>query len=342
MGVKISDIVPSKQIEMSDLSGKIIAIDAFNSLYQFLSTIRDRETGQPLMDSKGRITSHLSGLFYRTVKYIESGIRPVYVFDGEPPGFKKKTIEERLERKKEAEEKWKLALEEGKEAKTYAQAASRLTEDMVNEAKELLRLMGLPVVQAPSEGEAQCAYMAKKGSVWTAASQDYDSLLFGAPKLVRNLSITGRRKLPRKDVYIEIKPELILLDTVLESLRINREQLIIIGILVGTDYNPEGVKGIGPKKALNLVRSHKTLEKVMKFVKWDHDVDPKDILEFFLNPPVTDEYELKFSQPDEEGLLKFMVDERDFSGERVRKALKTIKEAQTKGRQTSLSSWFKK
>lgn len=342
MGVKIGDIVPSKQIELVDLSGKIIAIDAFNSLYQFLSTIRDRETGQPLMDSKGRITSHLSGLFYRTVKYIENGIKPVYVFDGKPPDFKKRTIEERLERKKEAEEKWKEALDSGIEAKTYAQAASRLTEDMIEDAKELLKLMGLPYVQAPSEGEAQCAYMARNGSAWAAGSQDYDSLLFGASRLVRNLSITGRRKLPKKEMYIEIKPELIELNTVLESLRISREQLIVIGILVGTDYNPDGIKGIGPKKALDLVRTYKTLDKIMKIVHWEHDVDPYEIFDFFLNPPVTDSYTIKFSLPDEEGIIKFMVEEHDFSEERVRKAIKILKDAQTKGRQTSLSSWFKK
>lgn len=342
MGVKLGDLIKGKEVELENLSGKIVAIDAFNTLYQFLSIIRDKQTGEPLRDSKGRITSHISGLFYRTIKLIEKGIKPVYVFDGKPPKFKLLTIEKREEIKKEALEKWKEALEKGEKAITYAQATAKLTEEMVEESKELLSYMGLPYVQAPSEGEAQCAYLSAKGDVWAAASQDFDSLLFGAKRLVRNLSITGKRKLPRKEIYIEIKPEIIELETVLNELKITREQLIIIGLLVGTDYNPGGIKGIGPKKALELVKRHNSLEKVLKFVKWEFEIDPYDIFEFFINPPVTDNYSLKFSSPDEEKILKFMVDERDFSEERVKKALKTLKESLTKGRQASLAAWFKK
>lgn len=344
MGVQIGSIVPKKEIELKDLVGKKIAIDAFNALYQFLTIVRDKDTGEPLKDSKGRITSHLSGLFYRTVNFIEEGIKTVYVFDGEPPKFKKLTQEKREELKKEAEEKLKIAIEEGRieDIMKYAQATARLTKELVEDAKKLLDLMGVPYVQAPSEGEMQAAYMAKKGDVWASASQDYDSLLVGSPRLIRNLNLTGRRKLPNKEVYVEIKPELIELEEVLTNLGISREQLIIIGILVGTDYNPNGIENIGPKKALKLVKEKKTLENILKEIEWKFDISPQEIYDFFLNPPVTDNYNLVWKEPDEEGLIKFMVEEHNFSEERIKNAIEKIKQAIQKQQQKSLDKWFKK
>ena len=200
--------------------------------------------------------------------------------------------------------------------------------------------MGIPWVQAKSEGEAQCAYMCKKGDVDIAGSQDFDALLFGSPRLVRNLSITGRRKLPRKEAYIEIKPEIIELKEVLSSLEINQKQLIIIGILVGTDYAP-GVKGVGPKTALKLVKKFKTLDKILKNVKWEAEVDAKEILNFFLKPPITNKYKLQWKAPDREKLIEFMVEEHDFSRERVEKVVSKLQQAVSSGRQLSLKGWFK-
>jgi len=342
MGVNLSKIVPRQEIELESLSGKIIALDAYNILYQFLSTIRDRMTGEPLRDHKGRVTSHLSGLFYRTGKLIEAGIKPIFVFDGEPPEFKKKTIEERREMKEEALKKWIEAVKKGEEAKTYAQAASQLTDEMIDGAKKLLDFMGIPWVQAPSEGEMQCAYMCKKGDAGASGSQDYGSLLVGSPRLVRNLSITGRRKLPKKEAYIEIKPELVELERVLDELGIKREQLIIVGILVGTDYNPGGIKGIGPKKALELVKKFGTLDEILKQVEWNFDVDARKIYNFFLNPPTTDEYKLEWKEPNEEKIIEFMVEEHDFSRERVEKVIDKLKQRFREGRQVSLESWFKR
>ena len=343
MGVQIGSIIPKKEIEVKDLVGKKIAIDAFNALYQFLAIVRDKDTGEPLKDSKGRITSHLSGLFYRTVNFIEEGIKTVYVFDGEPPKFKRAVQEKREEVKKEAEEKLKIAIEEGRieDIMKYAQATARLTKELVEDAKKLLDLMGVPYVQAPSEGEMQAAYMAKKGDVWASASQDYDSLLVGSPRLIRNLNLTGRRKLPNKEVYVEIKPELIELEEVLTTLGITREQLIIIGILVGTDYNPNGIENIGPKKALKLVKEKKTLENILKEIEWKFDVSAQEIYDFFLNPPVTDNYNLVWKEPNEEGLIKFMVEEHNFSEERIRNAIEKVKQATEKQQQKSLSRWFK-
>ncbi|MEM5814928.1 MAG: flap endonuclease-1 [Candidatus Aenigmatarchaeota archaeon] len=343
MGVQIGSIIPRKEIELEDLSGKKIAIDAYNALFQFLSIIRDKDTGEPLKDSKGRITSHLSGLFYRTVNFIEVGIKPVYVFDGEPPIFKKSTQEKREESRRIAEEKMRKALEDGKveEVLKYAQATARLSKEIVDEAKKLLELMGVPYVQAPSEGEMQAAYMAKKGDVWASASQDYDSLLVGSPRLIRNLNLTGKRKLPGKEVYIDIKPELVELEEVLKNLNIGREQLIVIGILVGTDYNPEGIEKIGPKKALKLVKEKKSLEDVLKEIEWKFEVSAEEIFNFFLNPPVTDDYKLEWKQPIEEELINFMVNEHNFSEERIRNAIEKIRQSYQKQQQKNLSSWFR-
>jgi flap endonuclease-1 len=339
MGVNLKGIVEGREIELSSLSGKKIAIDAYNMLYQFLSIIRDRMTGEALKDSKGRITSHLSGLFYRTSNLVEVGIRPIFVFDGEPPKFKKRTIEEREAAKEEAMKKWEEALKKGEKAITYAQAAAKLTNEMIEDAKKLLDYMGLPYVVAKSEGEAQCAFMCAEKEVDFSASQDYDSILFGSPHLVRNLSITGRRKLPRKEAYIEIKPEAIELNEVLSSLGITREQLIIIGMLVGTDYNT-GIENVGPKKALKLVRENKTLEEVLKKVEWKDETDPEEIFNFFLNPPVTRKYKIEFKQPNKEKIISFMVDEHDFSLERVEKVVEKLQKAFSAGRQASLRGWF--
>ncbi|MEX2702350.1 MAG: flap endonuclease-1 [Candidatus Baldrarchaeota archaeon] len=345
MGVNLRGIVKAKEITLMDLRGKAISIDAYNALYQFLAIIRQPD-GTPLKDSQGRITSHLSGLLYRTVNLVENGIKPVYVFDGKPPELKAMEIERRKAVKEEAVKKYEEALARGdlEAARMYAQATSVLTEDMVNQAKRLLDLMGIPYVQAPSEGEAQAAYMAKKGDVFACGSQDYDSLLFGAPRLVRNISITGRRKLPRKNVYIEVKPELIVLDEILKDLGISREQLIDIAILVGTDYNPEGIKGIGPKKALALIKQYGSLEKALKHIPGaSFPVDPMEIKEIFLKPQVTDSYEVKWRQPDIEGVVRFLCGEHDFSESRVRKAVEKLDKAmkETKTR-TSLDMWFKK
>lgn len=336
MGVQIAEIVPKKEIKIEDLRNKKLAIDAFNWIYQFLSIIRDRATGEPLKDSKGRVTSHLSGIFYRTSKLIEAGIKPIYVFDGTPPDFKYVT-QERSEIRKEAEKKWKEALEKEdfENIRKYAQASSRLTAEMIEQSKKLLEYMGLPHVQALSEGEAQCAYMCKEGLVFATASQDFDSILFGSPRLVKNLSISGKRKMPKQEGFYYIYPELIELDKIKKETGLSREKLIIIGLLVGSDFNP-GIKGIGPKKALDLVNKEKTLDRVLGKIEWNIDVPAEKIYDFYLNPPAID-VEIKFRQIQPEKIIKFMVDEHEFSPERIDKVIKSLEKAT----QSSLQSWLK-
>ncbi|AGB04439.1 flap structure-specific endonuclease [Aciduliprofundum sp. MAR08-339] len=339
MGVNLSDIVTAHEISLKDLKGRVIAIDAYNSLYQFLSIIRQPD-GTPLRDSRGRVTSHLSGLLYRTANYMAEGIKPVYVFDGRPPELKMRTIQERMHVRTRALEEWEEALERGdlEEARTRAQQASFLTRDMVDEAKKLLDHMGVPWVQAPSEGEAQAAFMAQRGDAYASASQDFDSLLFGTPRLVRNMAITGKRKLPRKRVYVEVKPEMLVLNETLKNLEITREQLVDIGILVGTDFNP-GIKGIGPKTALKLIKKFGSLERVMD-EKGIVIENYEEIRNIFLNPPVTNEYKLQWMWLDEQKLLEFLCEEHDFSRERVLSAVEKIKMFKKYREQRSLDAWF--
>ena len=337
MGADIGDLLEEREeVELEYFAGKKIAIDAFNTLYQFISIIRQPD-GTPLKDSQGRITSHLSGILYRVSNMIEVGIKPVFVFDGEPPEFKKAEIEERRKRRAEAEEKWAIALQTGEEyAKKYAQAAARVDEYIVDSAKELLKYMGIPYVQAPSEGEAQAAYMAAKGDVEYTGSQDYDSLLFGGPRLARNLAITGKRKLPGKNIYIDVKPEVIDLKKNLEKLSITREQLVDIAILVGTDYN-EGIKGVGATKAYRYIKTYGNIFRALKALKVNIE-NVEEIRSFFLKPPVTDNYNVKFEEPDMEKIIEFLCEEHDFSKERVEKAAEKLKSA--KSSQTTLERWF--
>ncbi len=339
MGVNIGDLIQSREVQLTDLAGKIIGVDGYNVSYQFLARIRRSGTGEPLKDREGRITSHLSGIFYRTSNLVEAGVKPFFVWDGEPPKFKERTLQERRAFRAAAEKRWSEALERGEEAMVYAQAASKLTPDMVEESVELLEYMGIPSIKAPSEGEAQLAVMAEAGDIWAGASQDWDSLLFNSPRLVRNLSITGRRKLPKKNVYIEIKPEVVELEKVLNNLSIIREQLIIIGILVGTDYNL-GVEGIGPKTALRLVKEHKTLDRVLANVKWEAEVDVEKIFNFFLDPPATKTYKLRWNEPNMDKLVEFMVEEHSFSRDRVEKVLKSLHKNLSITRERPLERFF--
>lgn len=345
MGVNLRALVPKTTVALDSLSGRSVAVDAYNALYQFLAIIRQPD-GTPLKDHTGKITSHLSGLLYRTVNLVEVGIKPIYVFDGAPPTLKEVEIKRRMRIKEEAIIKYEQALKEGKveEARTYAQATSRLKDYMTEDSKRLLDLMGIPWIQAPSEGEAQAAHLSKKGDADYCASQDYDSLLFGAPQLLRNVTISGRRKLPRKNVYIEVQPETVELRRVLRELNISYEQLIDIGILVGTDFNPDGVKGIGPKTALKLIEKHGTLEKLLPTLKEaEFPVNPQRIRKIFLHPEVTENYRIAWKEPAAEAVVDFLCREKDFSEERVRKALKKMSEGLREAREkVTLETWFER
>jgi flap endonuclease-1 len=323
MGVAVWDLIPRKTIDPEELSGQTIALDAFNTLYYFLAVIRHRTSGEPLKDHAGRITSHLSGLLYRTVSFLEAGIKPVYVFNGHYPNFKRRTVRQRRARREAATRKWKEAVRKGLPAFKYAQAAARINADIVDTSKELLRLMGVPWIQAPSEGEAQCAWMCQQGLVYATASQDFDSLLFGSSRLIRNLSVIARKEPQSEEVYAEVDPELIELQHVLTTLQLTREQLVLVGLLIGTDYN-ERVEGVGPATALKLVRAHKTLEHVLAACRFPGPADIRQIYEFFLHPPHTDRCPMAWKPPDIDSLFSFLVNQHAFSETRVQAAAQRL------------------
>ncbi len=319
MGVSLSSIIEGKKIDFDVLVGKTLAIDSHNIIYQFLSSIRQPD-GTPLKDSQGHTTSHLSGLFYRMINMVDKGLNLIFVFDGGPPDFKRMELDKRKKVREEAKEKWENAKKEGKieEAQKYARMSSTMSEEIIDESKLLLSYMGFPVIQAKSEGEAQCAKICRDNKAWATASQDFDSLLFGSPRTVRNLSVSRAE-------YLELLE--------FTNLNYSREQLIMISLLVGTDYNP-GIKGIGPKKALDLVKEHQTIDNLKKNVEWDFEIDMETLYNFFLNSPLIEDYEIKFKSPDIEKIRKMLCDEHDFSEERVDKFLNKLTEK--KGKQTNL------
>ena len=343
MGVNFKDLIPKTQVKLEDLGGKIIAIDAYNAIYQFLSIIRQPD-GTPLKDSSGKITSHLSGLFYRTSNLVEMGIKPIYVFDGIPPTLKAAEIERRKQVKVEAVASYAKAVASGDTVKmrTFASMATSMKDYMRDDSKKLLDLMGLPWVQAPSEGEAQAAYMTKKGDADYCASQDYDSLLFGAPKLLRNVTISGTRRRAGTKTRVEVVPEVIELSKTLGQCELTREQLIDVGILIGTDFNPDGIKGLGPKTALKLIKQYGTIENAIPHIKNPiFLVEPNCIRKIFLHPEVTDNYKIKWEEPHEASLIDFMSREKEFGEDRIKKSLDRMTAGNKKQKgKVSLEKWF--
>lgn len=345
MGLNIREIIPRKEIKISDLKGKVVCVDAFNTLYQFLSSVRQMD-GTPLMDDKGRVTSHLSGILYRNIALLSEGIKLVYVFDGKAPELKKKTYKKREESRDIAKERYEQAkqVEDIGAMKSYGSQLIRLNEEMVEESKELLKSLGIEVIQAPGEGEAEAAYLSRKKEVFAAVSQDYDSLLFGAPILIRNLTLARKRK--TVSGYVEVHPEKIELQSVLDSLGINLEQLICLGILVGTDYNPKGVPGIGSKRALDFVKKYK--QPVLIFEKVEEQImglpeedrfDWKEIFELFKKHKVADA-EIKFGKINENKIREILIKEHNFSEDRVNKQIERLKEIREEQKQKGLDKWF--
>ncbi len=315
MGVNIAELLPKQEIKFEDLQHKIIAVDAYNALYQFLSSIRQPD-GTPLLDRAGNVTSHLQGLLSRTLNLAGRGIKLVYVFDGVPPVLKLQEQEARNSRKVAAEEKYNDAVDEEdlQSMYKYAKQFSRLNSTMVEECKQLLRALGIPVVEAPSEAEAQAAFMCRKGDVWGVASQDADALLFGTPRLLRNVTLSQKRKTSSgKEVYTFL--ECIELKEVLKTLDLTHDQLIVLGILVGTDFNRGGIKGIGPKKALKLLHSGDSFEMIFK--KFEINFDWKEIFDLFKNIGTTSDYTLQWKPVQREKVFELLVDKHQFSRERV-------------------------
>ncbi|MFP3984462.1 MAG: flap endonuclease-1 [Candidatus Bathyarchaeia archaeon] len=343
MGVNLTPIIIKQILALNDLGGRSLAVDANNYLYQFLSLIRTRD-GTPLKDSEGNVTSHLAGLMSRSTRLIHDfNIDLIFVFDGQPPHLKEKEIEKRRESREKALHEWRQALEAHDYVKAFSKAVmtSRLTQSMIEDAKKLLTLLGIPYVQAPSEAEAQTAYMAMQGDVWAASSKDYDCILFGAPKLLRFLTIYGQEYLPRKGTTRSLKPELIVLEQLLSHLGLTRLQLVDLAILVGTDFN-EGIKGIGPKTALKLVKEYKRIENLPS--KFESKIPPEyeKVRHIYLHPQTTLEYDLSYGPLREDELFHFSCSQGNFSPKRVEIAIQRMKKVYLRKQQLKLEKWLTK
>lgn len=344
MGSKILDLVDGKKLDLRSLRGKTLAVDAFNTLYMFLTTIRGRD-GTPLQNKDGKMTSHLVGIFNRFTKYLELGIKFVFVFDGKAPDLKSEEVSRRKDLKKEAKKKYEKAKQEEnvENMKKYAARSVFLTEDLIKESKELITLMGMGVVEAPSEGEAQAAHIVKQGDAYAVVSQDADSLLAGAPRVIRNLNTTKRRKLPGRQGYTSTNPEIIHLDTVLTQLEINLDQLLLLAMLVGTDYNYGGVKGVGPKRGIKLVKKYKGKpNELFEHVQWsdNFDVSWEKVFETLKNVEVKTNYSFETKDFNPQGIKELLVNKNDFSASRVENNLEKLHKAQKVNKQTGLQDFF--
>jgi flap endonuclease-1 len=340
MGLDLKPLVSPRALKLSELVDKIVAVDAYNTIYQFLSIIRG-PTGELLSNSKGEVTSHLSGLFYRNVNLLIDNIKPIYVFDGKANELKKQEIERRSELKKEAAQKYQLAVDEGRmeDARKYSIRTAVLTDKMVEDSKKLLSYLGIPYIEAPSDGESAASYLTRRDMAFAVASQDYDSILFGAKKLVRNLAISGKRRVPNRNTYIDIEPEILEHDKVLHETGLTHEQLVDVGILIGTDFNPGGFPGIGPKTAIKLIKENGRLEDIDKIKTLLSQVPYQEIRNIFLNPEVPKVDKIELGEVNRQEVLDFLCVNKSFSTDRVSSILDKLQKS-IANRNQSLEQWF--
>ncbi len=344
MGVALTELLLIKEIDIKFLQNKVLAVDAPMWLYQFLSSIRQRD-GSLLTDSKGNVTSHLMGLLTRVSNLTQQNIKLAFVFDGEPPKLKHLTLQKRKEIKLEAQRNFDKAKEkdDAELMRKYASRTSRLTYEMIEEAKNLIGAFGLPVVEAPSEAEAQASLIVKNNDVFALATNDADALLFEAPLIVRNLNMAGRKKKTNRLSYETISPDIISLEDNLKHLGISQEQLIVLAMLIGTDYNSGGIKGVGPKTALKMVNGYgNDFEALFKEAKWGDffEFSWREVFDLIQNIPVNEKYELKWKEIDEDRVMRLLVDEHDFSEERVKMQIEALIKGNKTKSQKGLGEFF--
>ncbi|XP_074309004.1 flap endonuclease 1-like isoform X2 [Silene latifolia] len=311
------------------------------SIYQFLIVV-GRSGTQMLTNEAGEVTSHLQGMFLRSIRLLEAGIQPVYVFDGQPPDLKKEQLAKRYSIRADAAKDLSAAIENGdKEGiEKFSKRTVKVTRQHNKDCMKLLGLMGIPVVEAPSEAEAQCAALCKNGKVYAVASEDMDTLTFGASRFLRHLMDPSSKRIPVMEFEMA---------KVLEELNLTMDQFIDLCILSGCDYCAN-IKGIGGLTALKLIRQHGCIEAILENLKnkgryqiaddWPY----QEVRRLFKEPlvfPENEEPELKWSPPDEEGLVNFLVKENSFNIDRVTKAIEKIKPAKIKLAQGRVESFFK-
>ncbi|XP_039251996.2 flap endonuclease 1-like [Styela clava] len=336
----IFDKAPSavRENSIKNYFGRKVAIDASMAIYQFLIAIR--QDGNQLTNDEGEVTSHLAGLFYRTIRMLDNGIKPVYVFDGKPPQMKSGELEKRKERREEAEKKLAEATEAGEqeEVDKFQRRLVKVTKQHMDDCKKLLTFMGVPVVSAPTEAEAQCATLVKAGKVYATATEDMDALTFASNRLLRHMTFSEARKMPIQEFTLE---------KVLQEMEITQEQFIDLCILLGCDYCGS-IRGIGPKRAYDLIKQHKTIEDILGNIDKKKYTVPEDwafaqARSLFIEPDVSpcDDIELKWKEPDEEKLIEFMCKEKGFSEDRIRNGIKKLMNSKKQSTQGRLDDFFK-
>ena len=343
MGCDLGDIITKNKIKLSDLANKKLGFDAYNTIYQFLSSIRD-QYGNPLQNEKGQITSHIVGLFYRMTNILETGVNPVFVFDGKPLDEKITVIKKRNEIRNIAKEKHREAMEaeDYENARKFGKQAMRITPEIVKESKELLDAFGIPCIDAIHDGEAQLAVMNEKGLLDGCVSQDFDVLLFGGKDLYRNITISNKKKVNGKSYSLTVSPEHLNLQESLEKQGLTREKLIWIAILIGNDFNEKAPK-VGPKTALKLVSKHNSLEDIYKELEYSPNYDYKKVYEIFKKPDYKEvkKKEIQNTEPNLEKLTSLLVEKYSFSKERIENTLgKLQKKEKEEKAQPKLSRWF--
>lgn len=344
MGVAITELIPTTEISLDSLAGKVVAVDAMNMIYQFITTIRQAD-GTPLKDSKGNVTSHLTGLFARTTKLMQKGIKLVFVFDGEMPPLKAKERARREKLKESANESLQESIEAGDIAgmKKFAGRTAKITPQMMDECKQLLDALGIPYLVAPSEGEAQAGFMVKQGDCDYVSSQDSDCLIYDSPYFIKNLSLSNRRKKINALTYKVVLPEVISLETTLSTLELNLDQLRVLAMLIGTDFNIGGIKGLGPKKGLKLVKElGNDFDRLFQEAKWNDffDIPWQDVFSTIKNMPTTTDYSLEWKDVDVDALKKLLIEDHDFAKARIESAIEEIEKAKKRSQQVSLNSFF--
>lgn len=337
MGVNLTPIIEKQVVTLEKLRGKTYAVDAFVVLHQFLALIRGPD-GSHLMNNKGEVTSHLVGLALRTTNLMANyQMKFVFIFDGKPPELKQDELIKRKEARRKSEEEYKKAVQikDYKTAYSKAVMTGQLKKENVDDAKCLLSLMGVKWLQAPSEGEAQASFLVKQGEAWASNSQDYDSLLYGVPRLVRYLTIQGEEWLPSKNRAKKLYPEIIEFEQLIRKLGITQNQLIDLAILVGTDYN-EGVRGIGPKKALKLIKTHGQLENLPNEINEKLPTNIQAIRDIYLKPNVDTDYKLVESELNKDKLIEFLCNEHNFNRKTVNTIIDRLKKSKER---TNLLQW---
>lgn len=337
----VADVAASaiKENEIKNYFGRKVAIDASMSLYQFLIAVR-QEGGAQLTNADGETTSHLMGMFYRTIRMCENGIKPVYVFDGKPPQMKAGELEKRKEKRDEAQAALDKAKEDGdmEEVDKQSRRLVKVSKEHVAEVKILLKHMGIPYVDAPCEAEAQCAELVKTGKVFAAGTEDMDALTFGTSVLLRHLTFSEARKMPIKEFHLE---------NVLQGFEMDQEQFVDLCILLGCDY-VDKIKGIGPKKAFELVKKHKNIEAILENIDQTKYPPPQDWMykearRLFREPEVAagSEFDLKWEKPDEDAVVAYMCGEKGFAEDRIRNGCKKLAKCRGNATQGRLDSFFK-